>query len=68
MFVKKYLTCRTVAESLGITSRTVRNWIDDGVFPNAFLTSKTGGGWRIPEQDIDNLQKNLEKRGKARKT
>ena len=43
-----------VAEIFGVTTRTVTNWIKDGVFPNAFK-AYTGlrAPYLIPVSDIE---------------
>lgn len=44
-----FLSKRQAAELLGVTARTVQNWITEGKFPNARLI---GNQWAIPEDEV----------------
>jgi excisionase family DNA binding protein len=51
----KLHTTREAAERLGVTSRTIQNWITQGLFPNAFKLNPRGktSPYCIPEEDIE---------------
>ena len=54
---RKY-TAREAAERLGVTSRTIQNWIAQGLFPNAYKLNPRGktSPYCIPEEDIEALE------------
>jgi excisionase family DNA binding protein len=43
-------TVEDLAKIFKVTPRTIRDWIDAGVFPTA---KKVGAGWYIKKEDID---------------
>ncbi len=53
-----YLKIREVADYLGVSERTVRNYISLGVMPTSPLTNvklratKFGRSWRVRESDL----------------
>lgn len=49
-----WLTAEQAAQTLGFTSKTIRNWCVQGRFPNArkFPDDKPRSEWRIPESDL----------------
>lgn len=49
----KYLAPDEVATSLGVTRRTVYNWMRTGELP----ATKIGRTWRVTQQDIDDKRK-----------
>ena len=55
----EYMTPNEAAELLGVTPRTVYQWIKDKHLPAA----KIGGRWRVRRVDIDSLWES--KGGKA---
>lgn len=47
---KNYLSTPQVAEILGVSERTVRDWALRGIFPDAIkLSGKSLGAWLFPE-------------------
>lgn len=50
MAERHYSTTR-VAERLDVSPETIRLWVRDGFFPNAWRSPR-GGPWRIPESDV----------------
>jgi excisionase family DNA binding protein len=50
------LTVREVAAILKIHPETVRVWLREGIFPNAYLLPRRSG-WRIPHADVDAITK-----------
>lgn len=48
-----YLTVKEVAARMGVTEKSVRNWINDGDL-TAF---KLGTGWKITEEDLQQFIK-----------
>lgn len=57
---EKFLRPKDVAQRLGVDPKTVKNYIQQGLFPGAFTTE--GGHWRIPESSvIAYLEKRLKK-------
>lgn len=55
----EYMAPREAAALLGVTVRTIYQWITDGALPAA----KIGGRWRVRRVDIDSLWES--KGGKA---
>jgi len=53
--VEKTHTAKEVARRLGVTSRTIQNWIAQGWFPNAYKLNPKGltSRYCIPEGDIE---------------
>lgn len=49
------LTVPQLAALFGRGSSTVRTWIEDGLFPNAYKLK--GREWRVPRADIEAVQK-----------
>jgi excisionase family DNA binding protein len=47
----EYMTPAEAGQLLGVTVRTIYQWITDGALPAA----KIGGRWRIRRSDIDRL-------------
>jgi len=47
------LTPKEVANIFRVSARTVRNWVDNNVFPNVV---RIGGTTRVPQSDIDALK------------
>jgi excisionase family DNA binding protein len=61
---KPDLTVEQVAKLMGKSPSTVRNWFNDGLFPEA---SKWGKEWRISEDGLHAFQqRQREKRGQAK--
>ena len=50
------LTVREVAARLKIHPETVRVWLRQGIFPNAYQLPRRSG-WRIPLADVDAITK-----------
>jgi excisionase family DNA binding protein len=50
------LTVREVAALLKIHPETVRVWLREGIFPNAYQLPRRSG-WRIPKADVDDVRK-----------
>jgi excisionase family DNA binding protein len=50
------LTVREVAAILKIHPETVRVWLREGIFPNAYQLPRRSG-WRIPRTDVDAITK-----------
>lgn len=52
-----YLTVDKVAKMFGVKPATVRDWIDKGIFPNAFKLQpgEQQAPWFIPTSDIEDL-------------
>lgn len=49
---ERYFTTEQVAQKLNKQPETIRNYLRDGVFPNAIGLPSGKGGWQIPESDI----------------
>ncbi len=50
------LTVREVAAILAIHPETVRVWLRQGIFPQAYQLPRRAG-WRIPYEDVEALTK-----------
>ena len=52
------LTVTDAAERLGVSTRTIQAWIQEGQFPNAYKLNPSGKNspYRIPCADIANFQ------------
>lgn len=48
---EKLLTYKAASEILGVSSRTIRNWVNRGVLPVVWIC----GTKRIRRQDLDRL-------------
>lgn len=56
---RHYLTVRQVAEELGYTEDTIRQYCAEALFPNARKASDSPRAhWRIPEADVRNFGTN----------
>ena len=42
---------------LGVSRPTLYRWLDQGRFPHAWKTTASGGGYRIPKEDIESVKK-----------
>ncbi len=55
---KDFYTVEELAERWRVTGRAIRNWIAEGVFPNAY---KLGPGsrshFRVPAKDVEEFEK-----------
>lgn len=49
------LTVREVAAALKVHPETVRVWLREGIFKNAYQLPRHSG-WRIPQIDIDAIK------------
>jgi hypothetical protein len=55
---QKMLTVSEVAQRLGESDRTVRNWVNQNLFPGAMLEkSPRGPYWMIPETALRSFEK-----------
>jgi excisionase family DNA binding protein len=64
----KLYSTREAAQRLGVTARTIQQWINDGKLPGAYKLDPTGqtSPYRIPEADIVAFeQQRLERRPAA---
>lgn len=50
------LNVREVAAVLRVHPETVRVWLREGIFPNAYQLPRRSG-WRIPRADVDAITK-----------
>lgn len=48
----KLYTVESLAEHFSKHTKTIRMWIEEGLFPNA---RKIKGGWYVPESDVTAL-------------
>lgn len=55
----RWLTSADVADSLGFTPKTVREWCAKGVFPGAqkFPDNAPRSEWRIPASDVEAMKR-----------
>lgn len=51
----KYITPQAIAEQLGVTSKTVREWLKDG----EIVGIKVGSSWRVHQSDFDKYIKHI---------
>jgi len=50
----QYLTPNQAAKRIGVAGKTIRRWIHEGEFPNAYrLSSRPKSPYRIPIEDIE---------------
>jgi excisionase family DNA binding protein len=47
---------REVAALLKVHPETIRVWLREGIFPNAYQLPRRSG-WRIPREDVDAIRK-----------
>lgn len=66
IFGELHLTPTETAAKLRVHVNTVRNWLRESKFPNAFQTAS--GRWRIPECDLDGWRMPEEKRSTTNAT
>jgi excisionase family DNA binding protein len=52
------LTVQEVAALLKLHPETVRVWLRQGLFPNAYHLPRKAG-WRIPREDVEALKKEV---------
>lgn len=54
-----WYTTADVAGTLGFTSKTIREWCKDGVFPGAqkFPDNRPRAEWRIPSSDVEAVKR-----------
>lgn len=62
-----HLSASQVADRLSVTSRTVRRWINDGHFPNAFQLnpSLANSSFVIPIRDVERFEEQRRERQPA---
>jgi len=48
----RWLTVKSAAEWLGVTEQTIRNWINEGIFPAYQINPRGRGRILIKEEDI----------------
>ncbi len=56
----KFYSTKQAADVFGVEDRTIRRWINEGRFPNAFKTGEGTAPWLIPAEDVDALRKEPE--------
>ncbi|MCC6874260.1 MAG: helix-turn-helix domain-containing protein [Sandaracinaceae bacterium] len=54
----RHLTTGEVAELLGVSANTAKNWLEGGFFPGAFRTP--GGHWRFPMEAVQEAKVRIE--------
>ena len=53
----KLLTTSQAAQRLGVTPKTINDWIDRGLMPNAYKLNGFGKSpYRIPEGDVEAIE------------
>ena len=54
---RDYRTVSELAKRWDVTDRTIRNWIADGVFPNAYKVGLGKSHYRVPINDVVAFEK-----------
>jgi excisionase family DNA binding protein len=60
---ERYVTAQQVADKLGVSIETVRNWLKSGRL-RGFMPGGTKSGWRIRESEVERFVKELEDGGR----